>query len=78
MLPHKSSFDELIMVITTVTYGSQLEDSRVVLDQTNLVLVPVNNVTVSSWYVISCTFPIQSRQYPQEYNLKKNLHLHAC
>ncbi|XP_039530313.1 uncharacterized protein LOC120480957 [Pimephales promelas] len=26
-----------------------LEDSRVVLDQTNLVLVPVNNTTVSSW-----------------------------
>lgn len=29
-----------------------LEDSRVVLDQTNLVLVPVNNTTVSSWYVL--------------------------
>jgi len=29
-----------------------LEDSRVVLDQTNLVLVPVNNTTVSSWCVL--------------------------
>lgn len=29
-----------------------LEDSRVVLDQTNLVLVPVNNTTVSSWYLL--------------------------
>ncbi|KAK7162497.1 hypothetical protein R3I93_006725 [Phoxinus phoxinus] len=29
-----------------------LEDSRVALDQTNLVLVPVNNTTVSSWYVL--------------------------
>lgn len=29
-----------------------LEDSRVVLDQTNLVLVPVNNTTVSLWCVL--------------------------
>ena len=31
-----------------------LEDSRVVLGQTNLVLVPINNTTVSSWYVLFC------------------------
>ncbi|XP_030219179.1 uncharacterized protein LOC115548574 [Gadus morhua] len=29
-----------------------LEDSRVVCDDTDLVLVPVNNTTVSSWYVL--------------------------
>ncbi|KAJ0055999.1 hypothetical protein NL108_017366 [Boleophthalmus pectinirostris] len=29
-----------------------LEDSRVVLEQTNLFLVPLNNTTVSSWYVL--------------------------
>lgn len=40
-----------------------LEDSRVVLDQTNLVLVPVNNTTVFMVCVILFTFPIQSRQY---------------
>lgn len=28
-----------------------LQDSRVVLAQTTLALVPVNNTTVSSWYV---------------------------
>ena len=35
-----------------------LEDSRVVLNQTNLALVPVNNTTVSLWCVLfHLTFP---------------------
>lgn len=31
-----------------------LEDSRAVLGQTNLVLVPINTTTVSSWWVFFC------------------------